>query len=158
MVVTSRYHCSIIAGHHHRYWWWIDLSAIYLYTILMEPKLIDRLKVLETCVVIITALTIFYLWKGTLLSLYISILLSIITIFFKRMARWITVLWFSLATLLGRLMSFLLLVLVFYLILSPIALLYRAIKKDTFGLRKPENGNWYTRNKSYTINNLENPW
>ena len=118
----------------------------------------SRTKVLETFVVLIGACLVIYLIKEVKLVIYLGIGLAFIGLFVPKLARWIHYLWFKLADILGFFMSRLILSVVFFLLLSPIALLYRIVGKDPLKLKKPEKTNWSERNSMYQAKDLENPW
>ena len=60
---------------------------------------------------------------------------------------------------LGWINSRIILSLVFYLFLTPIALISRIFTKDKFKLKHPGNKSlWVTRNHLFTSKDLENPW
>jgi hypothetical protein len=58
----------------------------------------------------------------------------------------------------GKVNAAILLFLVYYLILTPIAFLSRIGKKDPLQLRAPEKSNFITNHHRYTAKDLENPW
>lgn len=76
------------------------------------------------------------------------------------MAEKIVWLWFKLSELMGSVMSKVLLTVIFYLFLTPIALLYRLIgKKDMLHLKRGNrNSNFVERDHQFTKDDLENPW
>lgn len=72
---------------------------------------------------------------------------------------WIVRTWEIFSHALGWFNSKVLLSIVFIFFLTPIALLYRFIKKDTLMLnRPPEKSAFVERNHTFSSNDLENPW
>jgi hypothetical protein len=68
-------------------------------------------------------------------------------------------LWFKLAKLLSYIVPNILLSIVFYFFLFPIALLSKVVsRKNLLQLRKEGNTNWVTVNKQFVKKDLENPW
>jgi hypothetical protein len=71
------------------------------------------------------------------------------------------VLWFSLSNLLGTIVSKILLSVVFFIVVMPIALLRRLLGKDTLLLKKFKGGNgsvMKTRNHTFMAADLEKPF
>lgn len=67
--------------------------------------------------------------------------------------------WSFLSEKIGGVMSALLLSLVFFVILSPVAFLFRLFSKETpFYLPKDEKSTFSSRGYSYTQKDLKNPW
>lgn len=58
----------------------------------------------------------------------------------------------------GKVNAAILLFLVYYLILTPIAFLSRIGKKDPLQLKAPEQSNFVFKQHRYTDKDLENPW
>ena len=72
-----------------------------------------------------------------------------------------TFLWFNISELLGKVMSKVILVIVFFLFVLPVALIRRAIGKDTLSLKKfkkDSNSVFVVRNHSYTSSDLTTPY
>lgn len=67
--------------------------------------------------------------------------------------------YYGLGHVLGWINSKILLTLVYFLILTPIALIYRATGKDPLRLKRPDGAHFLQqRNHRYTKDDLENPW
>ena len=58
----------------------------------------------------------------------------------------------------GKINAAVLLFLVYYLLLTPIAFLARIGKKDPLQLHAPKNSNFVFKHHAYTAKDLENPW
>lgn len=95
--------------------------------------------------------------KGFLLG---SIILGMTSLLSKRLAAFVARLWFALSEFLGMINSKVILSLLFFLILTPIALLYRLFKGDTLQLKKKKEGDSYfkERNHRFEKKDLEHPF
>ena len=85
----------------------------------------------------------------------------IIGLFIAPLATLISQLWLKLSHLLGAVMSRVLMSLVFFLVLLPLALLRRLFtRNDSLQLkRKADGASYYTEEvKKYTANDLQFPW
>lgn len=113
----------------------------------------------QTLLVICTGLILVYFIFGIQWILYVSFglgLFGILSYWFSKKVEWI---WFKLTFLLSMIVPNILLSLVFFLILTPIAFLATVfLKKNTLQLRRPEKSAYQTINKTYQSVDLENPW
>ncbi|MCC6459871.1 MAG: hypothetical protein IT260_05355 [Saprospiraceae bacterium] len=120
-----------------------------------------RHKSLETLLVLITALLGCFLWLKQPWLLHAALLLAATGVFFPWLAQKIHAGWSLLAQGLGWLNGRLLLSLVFYLILTPVALLARLSRGSTsFSLRKkkPDESYFIDRQHVFEPKDLENTW
>lgn len=118
----------------------------------------NKAKVLEVSLVITTALVIIY-WRSSIkIYLYFAIAVGLVGILIPPLAGLIAKGWFKLADVLSFIMSRVILSSIFFLILFPIALLYRIGRKDKLQLRKAESTTWILRNHKYIGNDMENIW
>jgi hypothetical protein len=88
-------------------------------------------------------------------------LLLALGLFVKPAARWIAVAWLKLAEVLGAVNSRIILGLIFYLFLTPIAFLARATRGDLLRLKRksaPDRSYWEKRDHAYTREDLEKLW
>ena len=123
-----------------------------------QPINMSREKQLETCVIIMAGLLVFWFinhYKGLVT---IAILIGLIGAFVPALARWIHWAWYKLAEVMGFVMSKVLLSVVFFVFLFPIAMLYKLTKKDTLQLKKSPGSYWTERNHSYVEKDLEHGW
>ena len=82
-------------------------------------------------------------------------------LFVKPLAAWIARGWLAFAHVLGAVNSRILLSLIFYLFLTPIALLARAVRGDFLALKRttaPDRSYWQPRDHAYTKTDLEKLW
>jgi hypothetical protein len=120
-----------------------------------------REKQLETILVVSTALLLFFLIFNVSWLLYSAFALSLLALISKTFSYWFTRGWLGFSEILGYVMSRLIMTLLYFLILTPIALLYRVFNKDPLQLNRNSNrtGSYYTRRSHiYTAKDLENTW
>lgn len=124
----------------------------------------NRRKHLETIVVLILALCIGF-WmvhmKRPQLGNYLlatALLLGLIGIFLPSLAEKIHWAWMKLAHAMGAVMGKVILTVVFFIIVVPMALLVRAFGKT--GIKKRAEGDSYyiIRDHTYTKDSMENTW
>lgn len=118
----------------------------------------NREKNLETCLVIATGLIVIGLIFDIRWLFYVAIALGVIGVFINPLARWVSWLWYKIAEVMGFVMSKVLLTIVFFLVLLPVALVYRAFNKDTLQLKRSNQSYWRERSHSYEKKDLENVW
>lgn len=130
----------------------------------MKIKL-NREKELETILTISVGLAVAYLvtkaqGKEIKVLLTLSIVFGLIGMFSNFLTAKIAWLWTKLSEVMGAVSSKVILSLVFFLFLLPIALLSRLVgKKDNLQLKKPEVGsNYFARNHKFGAKDLENSW
>ncbi len=115
-------------------------------------------KATETCLVISTGLLFLYYMFQIKLLLAVAFFIGITGIFIKPLARLISWLWLKLGDLLGAVVSKIILSVIYFIFLLPIAVLYRLIKKDPLKLKKNHNSFWVARDHKYSAKDMENPW
>ncbi len=122
-----------------------------------EP--IKKGRASETCLVIATGLLVIYLLQPAKPLIYAAIALGVVGAFVPSIAKWVDWAWYKLAEGMGWVMSKVMLSVVFFLFLFPIALLSRVFgKKDSLQLKKKSGSYWTERNHSYEAKDLENVW
>ena len=119
-----------------------------------------RAKQLETIISIILGLSVILLISKNKNVLISIIILASIGLFSTYLTGKIHFLWTKFSEILGGIMSKVILSLLFFLFLFPIALLSRLFtKKDALQLKRTTEPTYYTtRNHLYTAEDLENPW
>ena len=134
-------------------------GTLHLYLILME-----RRKVLEAILTISAVLIGVYIYiayrHGTSyeLLIYISLGLMLTGLASKWLSAKLIWLWFKLAEGMGYVMSRVILTIVFFTFLFPIALLYRMFNKDLLKLSRQDGSTYTDRHHKYIALDLENPW
>ena len=119
-----------------------------------------REKHLETVLSIVLGLSvIFWITKNRHLVAPI-VLITAIGLFSNYLTEKIHRLWTKLSHILGNVMSKVLLAVLFYVFLLPIAMLSKIFsKKDLLQLKKNPGDTYYmSRDYQYTAEDLENPW
>ena len=116
-----------------------------------------RKQSLETCLAISTGLILLWLVYEVRVLLVIAFITGLTGLFLPAPSRALAWLWFKLGEGLGYVVSRILMTLIFYLFLLPIALVYRLFNKDTLRLRrKPDRQTiWTERNHTYSKKDLE---
>jgi len=93
---------------------------------------------IQTILVILLALRIGWKWTSDLLFFYFSVILSVVVLFSERAMFWIDFLWMKLTWLLSLIIPRIILSLLFYLFLTPLALLSRIFGDgDPLQMKKP---------------------
>lgn len=115
-------------------------------------------KGLETIIVLALALLIAYLSFDAIWFLYGSLALLIMSILSKKVTIGIAKLWFSFSYYLGMVMNFVIMFLVFYLILTPLAFFQRLSGKNQIHKKHEGESYFYKRNHIYTAKDIEKPW
>lgn len=117
-------------------------------------------KVSEGMLALVVGFLVLYSIFNFKILLAIALILGLIGIFSGYLSQKITWLWYKLAEVLGKFSSTILLSIVFFLFVTPIAFLAKLFrKKDTLQLKHKQNESVYeTRNRTYTPTDLENVW
>lgn len=121
-------------------------------------KLQDKFKSVDTTLTLSVALVIAYKVTDIEVLLIFGIVMGLVGVFIKPLALLIAVVWLKIGELLGFVFSKIILSVVFYIFLVPISFLYRIAKKDPLRLKAGYNSYFFERNKSYTAEDLKNPW
>ncbi|MBN1416892.1 MAG: hypothetical protein JW973_17475 [Bacteroidales bacterium] len=115
-------------------------------------------KALEAILVITTGMLVVYLLTHKPVFLYVSLASGVAGIFIKPLAGLIAALWYRAGDVLGTVVSKIILAVVFFIFLVPIAFLYRLFHRDPLRLKKIEGSNWSIRGHEYSGNDLKNIW
>lgn len=90
---------------------------------------------------------------------WVAVLLGLATLFSNRATAIIAELWLKLSEAIGFVISRIILTLTFFVVLTPLALIYRLFKKDSLQLRRSlKNTYYFDRNCQYSAKDLINPW
>lgn len=92
--------------------------------------------------------------------LYVGTAVGVVTVVWPALAQWISRGWYKLAEGLGYVNSRILLTLVFFVLLLPIALLYRLFSHNVLALHSGRTAKslYKERNHQYVASNLKNVW
>lgn len=114
---------------------------------------------IETMAVLALAAIALYLWLSHIYLLYAGILLLLTGIFLKPVSAVIHRGWMHLAHVLGKINGFMLLSILFFVVLTPLAWVYRLFNKDQLKLKKGTTETYFTtRNHTFTGKDLEKMW
>lgn len=118
----------------------------------------DKAKIYETSLVLTTGFLVIYLFAENVTFLYVSIFFGFVGIFIKPLAAIITKIWFWLADILNLVFSKLVLGLLFYLVLFPLALIYKAAGNDKLRLKEDNDSKWIERNQVFESSHFRRIW
>ncbi len=114
---------------------------------------------LRTLVVLAMGLLVLFLVFHKPWISWIALGVLLIAAFSDWLSAKVAWLWLKLAELLGKVNSRVLLSLVFFIFLVPLALVRRIFVRNALDLKRPaENTLYKTRNHRFTAQDLENPW
>ncbi len=117
------------------------------------------LRDMETVCVISTGLIALYLIFKINVLLPVAFGLLLAGLFSGLFARLLTILWYKLSEMLGYISSRILFTVVYFIILFPLAMLYRLFNKNPLSLKnKPGKSLFIERNYVYNAEDFENPW
>jgi ABC-type multidrug transport system fused ATPase/permease subunit len=120
---------------------------------------IEKEKVLENNLVIAGGLLVFYFVFDIKLLIVIALAVIILTVLSDFIAGKISWVWMKLAEVLGYINSKILLSVIFYVVLFPIAMIYRLLSKDTMTLKRTKLESMFVdRNKTYSAEDLKDLW
>jgi hypothetical protein len=109
--------------------------------------------------VIVTGFLVLYFLLNVNWLLYVSLVVGVSSVVSTRLGNLIVKGWYAIAKVLGWINTRILLFLVFYVFLFPLAMLAKIFKKDALQLRKTKRDSIFTtRNHQYVKNDLENIW
>jgi hypothetical protein len=118
----------------------------------------DRYKVLETISILSLACMILgYLFTNRLF--YLACTLLFIGLFAKKLSAKIAHGWLKFATVIGTINSTIILYIIFFFFLTPLAFLYRKSKGDFMNIKNNRLiSYWHERNYHYKPEDFENSW
>lgn len=92
--------------------------------------------------------------------LYVGTAVGVLTLLWPALAQWISWGWYKLAEGLGYVNSRVLLTLVFFVFLLPVAMLYRFFNRDMLSLKsgRTDRSLYKERNHTYSADDLKNVW
>lgn len=115
-------------------------------------------KVLEAILVISTGFLLLFVINGQKLFLFIALGAGLTGVLLKPLARLIAIGWYKLGDLLGYVVSKVILSVIFFLFLAPIAFLHNLFNKDILRLKNSEKSFWNERKHDYSPDDLRNIW
>lgn len=112
----------------------------------------------KTILVIVSGLLIAFLITKYEILLNISLGLALVGVLFKKLSYMIEFFWFKIGFLLSLFVPKVILGLIFYLILFPVALLSKISSKDPLILKKSSNSTYKSINKTFKKESFINTW
>ncbi|MFC0185528.1 hypothetical protein SAMN04515674_103308 [Pseudarcicella hirudinis] len=117
-----------------------------------------REKNLETMLVITVGLLVLHLVFKTKGLLIASVVVGLVGVFSDFLSDKITWVWTKFATFLGNINAHILLSVIFFIFLTPIAFIFKLTKKDNLKLKNQKGTVYEERNHLYKAEDLENVW
>jgi polyferredoxin len=132
----------------------------------LSHAIIDKMKReknLETMLVItVGMLVLYFIFKSKSWSNYLlitSLVIGLIGVFSDFLSEKVAWVWGKIAHILGTFNSYVLLSVIFFVFLTPVAFLFKLTRKDSLKLKAQKNGTVYEeRNHLYVAKDLENVW
>jgi len=122
----------------------------------MENTPLDRVK---AQLVIVTGLLVLYFITDSIYFLYGAAAVGVLSLAIPAVGNGIVWLWFKIAEVLGRINGAIILSVLFFVFLLPIAFLYRLTKTNLLSLKRTQGGSVYhERNHLFKKEDLENTW
>jgi fatty acid desaturase len=118
----------------------------------------DRKKILETGLVIVTGLLAIFMMTSKPWIIPVTAVIGAIFIFVPPLARLIHVAWISLAKVLGWVMPKLILSIIWFVIFTPLAFVYRLTGHDELQLKKTKDPQFSDCPKVYSPSDFEKLW
>ena len=118
----------------------------------------EDLKPYEVILSIVCFLLILYILTGNVYITYIALGLGILTLLSGRVAVHVVRLWSKLLMFVGKVNSFILLGGVFFIVLTPLAFMYRLWNRDSLRLKPEEDSYFVDRDHTFSSKDLENMW
>lgn len=120
---------------------------------------LSKIKILESILAITTGLVVIGLIFKIKVLFTIAAIVGICGLILPPVARIIAFLWMKLAMILGYINSRILLSIVFYLFLFPIAMVARLFNKDILQLKPKKSGSYFSdRDHEYNSEDFKYPW
>jgi polyferredoxin len=122
-----------------------------------------REKNLETMLVItVGMLVLYYFFRTKTWSNYLlitSLVIGLIGVFSDFLSEKVAWVWGKIAHIMGTFNSYVLLSIIFFVFLTPVAFLFKLTRKDSLKLKAQKNGTVYEeRNHLYVAKDVENVW
>lgn len=108
-------------------------------------------------VMVVGLLVIAAIFQNELFA-YIALGIGLISLVIPPAGHWLVWGWYKLALILSRVMNPLILGLVYFTFISPIAILFRLFGNDPMRLKDNKGSMYEIREKTYTKEDLEKPW
>ncbi|MBN1133065.1 MAG: hypothetical protein JXR52_13090 [Bacteroidales bacterium] len=117
---------------------------------------INRKQVLEINLALVVVSIIFHFITGSDVFIYIAGGLGLVTLFIDPLARLVTLLWMWFGRLMGGILSYIVLTMIFIFILTPVAVLFKLTGRSKKAF--DETTYFSLRNGKIKPGDFENPW
>ena len=118
-----------------------------------------RAKHIETLLVITAGMIVFFLLTENQYFLYVGLSIAIIGLAIPFAAKYIHLGWMGIAKIMGFINSHIILGVLFFFFLTPLALIRRLIGKDQLQLKRKTVGSYFRiEERVFQGKDLENPW
>jgi len=127
----------------------------------LTPEKMSEAEKSKAQLVIVTGLVVFsYIFESaSTYLLYAAAIVGVLCIFIPIFGDYLVKVWFKIAEGLGWFNSRVILTVLFYVFLWPIAALYRLSNKNPMGVKRPDTKSVYVeRNHTYAPKDLDNIW
>ncbi len=120
----------------------------------------NREKTLETLLALSLFFLVLFFFSKIYWILYICAFFLAIGIFDNSFSRYIAGIWFYFSSVIGKISTFVLLSIIFYLLITPIAFLWRILKPSESGhfLRDVKKSLWEEKNNIFDREYFEKNW
>ncbi|GAA4464591.1 hypothetical protein GCM10023189_44090 [Nibrella saemangeumensis] len=109
--------------------------------------------------VIVTGLLVLYFIFKSVWLLYAAVAVGVVSLAIPILGDFLVRVWFKLAEILGAINGKIILSLLFYVFLFPIAVLYRLTTKNPMAVKRSDAKSMYAeRNHTYTKEDMEHTW
>lgn len=125
------------------------------------PKTITPLQERDTCLALTLVLLLIWLFTGKVGFVYAGMAMLVYGMVWSRGMRPLARLWFGLSLLLGTVMGKVLLSIVYVLLVLPVALVRRAMGKDSLGLGSFKKGDaslFVVRDHRFVADDISHPY
>ena len=82
-------------------------------------------------------------------SIILSLVFLIVTIIKPNLFTFLNKLWIKFGNLLGKIISPIIMILIFFFVVTPVGILVKILKKDAMGLKKEKSSYWINRNDKF---------
>ncbi|MCX8080587.1 MAG: SxtJ family membrane protein [Bacteroidia bacterium] len=121
---------------------------------------ISEKQVYQTILVLSTAAMLAFMILKKNVFLYLALSFCLLGLVYYKGAYIFTKCWFKFSEILGKVSSFILLGIIFYLVLTPVAFIFKMKKKNYLNLKKlsEDRGIYISVNKAFSREDFEKKW
>jgi len=137
------------------------VGSIYIHAFLKYEAallMMKKEKILEAILVITTGFIVLFAVLGKEWMLFVAIASGLVGLLIPELAAVLAKVWFKIGEVLGFVVSKVVLFLLFYVLLTPIAFLYRLFNQDSLQLKRQNRSLWSERNHIFQPTDLKNSW